>query len=332
MTLSFIFNLIRTKYESNDIIEALKNFQVFSSVRPYSKSVVETFVYYDSSLGILDLKNSKLVKDLINWLDKFSRIQPFSLELLSETMEEFHYQSSKIIYYDSFAKYITLQIVYFLNALLKANIKYYNTESPKVIRRIRSYSNAIDDLKINIKNSEIDSYSSAESFTLFKFFYECPIWNYLITLHGFKEIKIKPIQEKVKSFEQLTFFDDEFGFANDIIEDNIIEESISYENKFFKLLDKLELHIQDASKKDKEEIKTDIDYAITVDDFLKIYNAYQESLTDYKVQSKSELNENIRTKYIDILKSQYKKRVQFRSKHTRPIVDKAILIFSGIEQ
>lgn len=331
--IGLLFDIIKVKSKGDNLVEYFKNKSVLTSIEPYNISKnFNTPINYHQNLSSINLANAKIIKELDIWLDKLE-FNDFSLNILSEIMKEYYFQLSEIPNCKSFGEYLTFNICYFLNAILKAETNYYSSTFIPINRIKKNYLDAISSLQTNIDKSKIQEYSNTKK-TLFKFFYDCPIWNYLISLHGFKN-DIENISEPEKS-KDYTITPDLFSF-------NDLEETISTteekeiidhsSNTYYKLLLGLMIHQnkEDEDIQSNENIKSNTyETDFSKEKFLEIIIENQVDLEKYKVSDIDYLTDQIINKYIAIIKTRYRPKSKFAHGDRIKNLKEAILEFSKI--
>ncbi|WNL26764.1 hypothetical protein QUR76_02565 [Arcobacter cryaerophilus gv. pseudocryaerophilus] len=331
--IGLLFDIIKVKSKGDNLVEYFQNKSVLTSIEPYNISKnFDTPINYHQNLSSINLTNAKIIKDLDSWLDKLE-LNDFSLNILSEIMKEYYFQLSEIPNCKSFGEYLTFNICYFLNAILKAETNYYSGTFIPINRIKRNYLDAISSLQTNVDKSKIQDYSNNKK-TLFKFFYDCPIWNYLISLHGLQN-NIENVSELEKGKE--------YTITSDLFSFNDVEETISTKeekeiiddasNKYYKLLLGLMIHQnkEDEDSKSNEDIEPEsYETNFSKEKFLKIILENQVYLEKYKVSNKDQLTTEIINKYISIIKTKYKPKSKFAHGNRMEMLKEAILEFSEI--
>lgn len=327
--IGLIFDLMKLKSKNQDILNYFQNKAVLTSIEPYNISKnVNTPINYHQSLSYLDLSNAQIVKDLDNWLGEMD-LNSFSLNILSDIMKEYYFQLTDMPNCKSFGEYLTFNICYFLNAILKAETNYYASSYIPISRIKKNYSDAVDSLQTNISKSKIKSYSNSKN-TLFKFFYDCPIWNYLISLHG---ISTKENNKESENTKTNILTPDLFNF-NQVEDQEYVESEVDKEeiiNPYYELLKGLKIH-QGKEHDDEEEdiVENTILYEtiFSIEKFLEIIYENKQDLNKYKVSDENQITSSIMDKYINVIKNRYKPGSKFRYSDREEMLKKAISKFS----
>lgn len=327
--LGFISDLMKGKSQGKNLIEILKNKALKTSIRSYSDNYIDSVVSYDFYLSDKVFNNSPLINEIDLWLAKINKLNSYPLETLNNTIKEFYYQETEIPLMENFGDYLKLQIIYFLNALLKADLKNIKNEDINV-RRIRNLNTAFSILESNIANSGVNLDSNTHS--LFYFIYSCPLWEYLIGLHSNSTIFTSGNRKKKSNENNLGSL---FGSQEE--EEN--EEVEVKENKFFKLLQGIKTHKTTFSKENDLEVDISISEDInnvletehTVDKYLKLFLKKKDLLEKHKIVSVAEINDKDIDVFRDAIKGYYKEYTRFKEKR-RNLLKDAILQFVQVEE
>lgn len=324
--------------------EAISNYLLnhakIGTLTPYSENNITSTIYYDHGPRS-NLKSNKLLDEFHEWLSMQDNIEKFPINVLEATMKEFHYQEIDMPYVYNFAHYITLQSVYFLSALLKAEAKHIFQDEIITFKRIKNISNAKSGLK-----SMIDKYhrnkksSSTEKLSLFDFIYACPIWKYILEDETVETTKTTKLVES-----------DNIGGLWESLEEesaNEIQTIETNQQPFMELLAGLKTFGSDPKKKDLKKIEAidlneipdelDIENIIQgkkhtraefkYDLILQIIQENEKDLENLKINSKEELS-NVFEKYQNYLKENHFEIQRVSGQRKKDLI-KAILDFNKI--
>ena len=283
--LGFIAELIQVKLQNQDIKVYLSQKKLGSSISPYSNSNLNSNIFYDFTLDNIDTQHNiiecELIQDLILWLEDIHIVKGFPIEVLRETMNDYYWQENKMEEEANFGNYIKLQVLYFLNALLKIDLKYSSDKNIAIkrINNVKAANNSFNDKLNKIKK---EKNISLEDLKLFSFIYKCPIWNYLIGLHDVLDTEALNISKNSnsKNTVALPFSDEEMGVKLD-----------RNEHQFFNLLNNLKTHAIDRQI-----------YKYTVEDLVKLFNNNKDYLPQERISSEEQITNYIEEVYKNIIK------------------------------
>lgn len=326
--------------------EAISNYFLnhanIATSTPYSENNISSAIYYDQKSSTKSLISNKLVNEFYEWLSMKDNIEKFSINVLEATMKEFHFQEIDMPYVYNFAHYITLQSVYFLSALLKAEAKHIFKDEIITFKRIKNISNAKSGLKSMIKKYEDNTKSlPKQKPRLFDFIYACPIWKYILE------------DEHVEIIENTEQLDpDNLGGLWGSLEeenDNEIQPVETNQQPFMELLTGLKTYGSDPKKKDinkiedinldeipdeleVEDVSKDDKY--TTEEFkykliLKIFQDNEKDFIDFRINNKEEV-ENVFNYYQNYLKKYYFSIQRVSGQRKKDLI-KAILDFNKID-
>lgn len=328
--LGFISDLMKGKSQGKKLLEILKNKAFKTSIRTYSDNYIDSVVNYDLYLNETIFNECDFINEMDIWLEKINNLMPYPLETLNNTIKEFYYQEMDIPPMENFGDYLKLQTIYFLNALLKADLKNIKNEDINV-SRIKNLNTAFNRLESNISNSGIDLNTNT-NISLFAFIYSCPLWEYLIGLHSNSMIFTSKTNINKQSDNNLGSL---FGFSE---EEETDEEFEVKENEFFKLLQEIKAHKTSFSKEmseivevDKENNEEVFETVHNIDKYLELFLKNKSVLEKYKVTSEDEISDEYIDKFRDAIKGSYKERTRFKEGRRKLLKD-AIWKFSLIKE
>lgn len=334
--IGFIADMIKGYKQAQTMSKLLHNKAVKTSIRPYADNYIDSVINYGKLLDKKNYENCTLVTGLDSWLKKLDNLKSFPLETLENTIKEFYYLESEIPNTDNFGDHLLLQTVYFLNALLKADLKNIKNEDTNILR-IKQIKEAFKRLDMNIKNSKINILNDSE-LSLFSFIYQCPLWEYLIGLHS--NSFIYTLKEKTPSRPSSLF--DEYEEDNDN-EDKNSEEINVTENKFFRLLQGIKKHGSNITKEKHEnnneeinkefkhqEESTDFEKEHSVKKYIELFIKEKEKLSTISIPSIDDITENTIDLFIDSIRSYYKKDTRFKI-NRRKLLKEAITKFLSLD-
>lgn len=334
--IAFIAELIKDSYQTKSIEDTLKNQIALSMIRPYADDNIHDIIdaNYPFENGI---NNNKLIDSLKTWLEQLPKLDSFPIETLSNTMKEFFFQENKMDIVENFGDYITLQIFYFLNSLLNAEVKNMqkNNMESTVVKKINKIDAAKKILDDNINKYNINFKS--DKISLFSFLYSCPIWEFLINLHSTSKVyngELKLTKTEEFNYEGL------LALIKDTDEDDNNEEVIYEEqnNKYLELLKGLKAHkIKDiVESKDNDNTTNNDEYKKEFEDthnaekYLELFLNKKEELLDIAIHVDNIDNTTI-NKFINIIRNNYKKDTRFKGKR-REYIKEAILKFHSLNK
>ncbi|WP_164969378.1 hypothetical protein [Halarcobacter anaerophilus] len=335
--IAFIGELIKGTKLHKSVKDTLKNQIGLSMIRPYADNNIHDIIdaNYPFENG---LEKSQLVNSLEAWLSKLDIVKSFPIETLNNTMKEFFYQDDKMDVVENFGDYITLQIFYFLNSLLNAEVKNmqkYNMKST-VVKRINKVDSAKRILDDNINKYKLKF--DLENLSLFEFFYICPIWEFLIKLHSNSRFYNKEVEQKPTRNQGITS-QSLFALMEEDDEDD--KEEVIYQevdNKFLELLKGLKAHKIKQSNTDPDEDiilnteeNSNFNKSLEHDSetYLKLILENEEKLKKYTVDS-DEISDEYLNQYKSIIRNYYSSTISFRGKKLEELKN-AIQKFSKIE-
>lgn len=310
-----------------------------ATVLPYSSSNVSSSIYYDQESETNIVMPDKLINDLYEWLGQKNKLEKFPINILEATMKEFYYQESEMPYVDNFAHFITLQTVYFLSALLKAEARHIFHNEAITFKRIKNINTAKDNFSqiyAKYKKSVI-----GDQLRLFDFIYACPIWRYILE-----------DEHEIKSETPVKTSSNEYGGLFESLEIESTDEAKQEDSNSYyplmQLLAGLKMFGSDSQKnvsivQQEDTLEDDVvintndsqsekKYSIdefTYDIILKIFQQDEEKLNDLKISSKEELPK-VYEQYKNYLKTNYFS-IQRVSGSRMESLEKAVLTFNNIE-
>lgn len=333
--IAFIAELIKNANRGKSVEETLKNQIALSMIRPYADNNVHDIIdaNYPFENGI---NQCELIDSLKRWLTKLSKLDSFPIETLNNTMKEFFFQDNKMDVVENFGDYITLQIFYFLNSLLNAEVKNMqkdNMESTvvKKISKIDAAKKILDD-NINKYNIKFD----LEKISLFGFLYICPIWEFLINLHSNSKVYndgLKPKPTTISGLNSQSLF----ALIEDNYEDDSEEVIYEKDNQYLNLLRGLKAHkikqnIVDSKEEDnildvedEPEENIVLEKVHNVKKYLELFLNKKEELSDIVI-SQDNIDDKTIDRFIDTIRSYYKKDTRFKSQR-RAEIKEAIIKF-----
>jgi hypothetical protein len=313
-----------------------------ATIAPYSEKNITSTIYYSQESNINNLISEKFVNEFHEWHTSKDAIEKFPIAMLEATIKEFHFQELDMPYVDNFADYITLQSIYFLSALLKAEAKHIFEDELVTFKRIKNIGHAKNGFKSMLtKYNKHIAALSIKKFQLFDFIYACPVWKYI-----FDDESID-IVENIEQIES-----NNFGGLFQSLEQENDDDSQGTVNKqqpFMQLLAGLKTFGSDSKKKDLKQIeeieKAEIDNEVEVenvsghekysrDDFkykliLQIFQENEEDLKDLRRSSREELEEEVEN-YQNYLKKYHFSIQRIRGQKRTDLI-KAILDFNEID-
>ena len=326
--LGFLSELLNAVLVNNSTVEEfLSGREMDGEIRPYSNEYTNPSVHFDTMLVSTINHHIDFLKDLEKWAKDAEKIEAFSLNTLQSVMEDYFFQEEEIEYQENFADYIRLQTILFLNALLYADIKNVcNTDTTNRLR-IRSSDTALKRLRTNINHAPV-GYAQTKNITLFNYFLNCPIWEYLIG----EKIIIEDTNIKRERIGNT-------GGLFDILEEETPpqEEDDVFNNEYFNLLRGLKTHkignraiigkiLENLEVTQQEKIEETV-RKHTVENYIELFEKNKEKLSKYFVLNEDEITREITDNYLKVLRKHYPDKTRFTTER-KNLINKAVVEFS----